>query len=342
MKKLISVLAVVLVLVFSCVLTSFADDYNCDIVPDSPYIWGLQVVDNNTGNVVQSSGRRSVVRASSSSTTSSDSVYFFKDIVSFQGTGVTPNPDTLPNVIERITVNGYRGYKFKQKSDEFYQQYNSFRTNPMTLSKLRATNKYHVTFTMKQSDNWGAYHLYLYDPVEPSRVISLAKKDFSTSIGVNSSFDFYITIPETWTGTPTLRFEATQLKRFDIYYQIFINNLTFTDVTNENLDKALDKFGDRLEQSIDPTVPYEEFDNGSFKDSANELKEAENALPTVDFNAIDELANSVDVSSYAQAFASINQLFIRVVDTIGITPLIFFACFFGFCIFLIGRKLSGG
>lgn len=342
MKKLISVFAVVLVLVFSCVLTSFADDYNCDIVPYSPYIWGLQVVDNNTGNVVQSSGRRAVVRASSASSTSSDSVYFFKDIVSFQGTGVTPNPDTLPNVIERITVNGYRGYKFKQKSDEFYQKYNSFRTNPMTLSKLRATNKYHVTFTMKQSNNWGAYHLFLYDSVEPSRVISLAKKDYSSSIGVNASFDFYVTIPETWTGVPSLRFEATQLKNSELYYQIFINNLTFTDVTNENLDKALDKFGDRLEQSIDPTVPYEKFDNGSFKDSANELKEAENALPTVDFNAIDDLANSVDVSSYAQAFSGINQLFIRVVDTIGITPLIFFACFFGFCIFLIGRKLSGG
>lgn len=342
MKKLISVLAIVLVLVFSCVLTSFADDYNCDIVPDSPYVWGLQVVDNISGNVVQSSGRRSVVRASSASSTSSDSVYFFKDIVSFQGTGVTPNPDVLPNVIERITFNGYRGYQFKQKSDDFYKKYNSFCTNPMTLSKLRATNKYHVTFTMKQSNNWGAFHLYLYDPVDPSRVISLAKKDYSTSIAVNASFDFYITIPDTWTGAPTIRFEATQLKNTDVYYQIFINNLTFTDVTNENLDKALDKFGDRLEQSIDPTVPYEKFDDGSFKDSANELKEAENSLPTVDFGAIDDLSNSIDISSYSQAFSSINQLFIRVVDTIGITPLIFFACFFGFCIFLIGRKLSGG
>lgn len=341
MKKLILFLSLVSVLVFSCVLTSFADDYNCDIVPDSPYIWGLQVTDNVSGSVVQSVGRKAVMKASASAS-SSDSVYYFKDIVSFQGTGVTPNPDIEPKVIQMVTVNGFRGYKFKGKSDEFYQHYNSFRTNPMTLAKLRATNKYHVTFTMNQSNNWGAYNLYLYDPVEPSRVISLAKKDFSTSIGVNSSFDFYITIPETWTGTPTLRFEATQLKNSDVYYQIFINNLTFTDVTNENLDKALDKFGDRLEQSIDPTVPYEKFDDGSFKDSANELKEAENALPTVDFNAIDELANSIDVSSYSQAFASINQLFIRVVDTIGITPLIFFACFFGFCIFLIGRKLSGG
>ena len=343
MKKLISVLLVVVVLVFSFALTSFADDsYSCDIVPDSPYIWGLQVTDNDSGSVVQSVGRKAVMKASASASSSSDSVYHFKDIVSFKGTGVTPNPDTSPNVIKMITVGGYRGYKFQQKSDDFYSKYNSFRTNPQTLSNLRATNKYHVTFTMQQSKNQGAYRLYLYDPVDPSRVIYLAKKDFSQSIYVNSSFDFYITIPETWTGTPTIRFEATDLKNSEVYYQIFINDLTFTDVTNENLDKALDKFGNRVDDIVNPSVPYENFDDGSFKDSANELKEAENALPTVDFNAIDELASSVDVSSYAQAFSGINQLFIRVVDTIGITPLIFFACFFGFCIFLIGRKLSGG
>ena len=182
MKKLIAVLSLALVLVFSCVLTSFADDYNCDIVPDSPYIWGLQVVDNNTGNVVQSNGRRSVARASSASPASSDSVYYFKDIVAFQGTGVTPNPNTTPDFIKMITINGYRGYQFQQKSDDFYANHGFFRTNPMSLSQLRATNKYHVTFTMQQSNNWGAYHLFLYDSVEPSRVISLAKKDYSQSM----------------------------------------------------------------------------------------------------------------------------------------------------------------
>lgn len=343
MKKLIAVLSVALVLVFSCVLTSFADDeYNCEFVPDSPYIWGLQVVDNNTGNVVQSNGRRSVARSASASSAPADSVYYFKDIVSFQGTGVTPNPNIDPDVIKMVTVNGCRGYRFLKKSDDFYTNYSSFRTNPMTLSKLRATNKYHVTYTMQQSNNWGAYHLYIYDSVEPSRVISLAKKDYSTSIGVNASFDFYVTIPESWTGVPTLRFEVTRLANSEVYYQIFINNLTFTDVTNENLDKALDKFGDKIDQSINPSVPYEQWDNGSLKDSAGKLKDAENNLPTVNFDAIEELKNSIDISSYSQAFASINQLFIRLVDTVGITPLIFFACFFGFCIFLIGRKLSGG
>ena len=142
-----------------------------------------------------------------------------------------------------------------------------------------------------------------------------------------------------------LRTELVPVVNGGVYgtsFEFYINNFTVTDITTEDLDKSLDKLGDRLENSINPSVPYNEFDDGSFKDSANELKEAENALPTVDFNAIDELANSVDVSSYAQAFSGINQLFIRVVDSIGVTPLIFFACFFGFCIFLIGRKLSGG
>lgn len=125
-------------------------------------------------------------------------------------------------------------------------------------------------------------------------------------------------------------------------FTVYISDFKVNDMTTADLDSAIDKGADKINSAIDPSVPYENFNDGSFKDSADELKEAENALPTVDFGAIDELANSVDVSSYAQAFSGINQLFIRVVDTIGITPLIFFACFFGFCIFLIGRKLSGG
>lgn len=316
--------------VFSCV-SAFADSYSCDIVPDSPYIWGLQVVDNNTGNVVQSYGRRAVARASSASSTSSDSIYYFKDIVSFQGTGVTPNPESLPNVIEKITVNGYRGYKFKQKSDEFYQQYNSFRTNPMTLSKLRATNKYHVTFSMQQSNNWGAYHLYLYDPVDPSRVISLAKKDYSTSIGVNASFDFYITIPETWTGAPTIRFEATQLKNSNVYYQIFINNLTFTDVTNENLDKAIDKGVEKIENAGSDEPPLD-----------TDISAFQSAIDTMNgwIDQLNEFADSIDsAGETASAYiAKGTELFN---GFMGIAPASVIALIAFGVVFLVIRKIVG-
>lgn len=330
MKKIIFVFAFVLVLVFSCV-PAFADSYNCDIVPDSPYVWGLQVVDNNTGNVVQSYGRRAVARASSASSTSSDSIYYFKDIVSFQGTGVTPNPNTHPNVIEMITVNGYRGYKFKQKTDEFYQQYNSFRINPMTLSKLRATNKYHVTFTMQQSNNWGAYHLYLYDPVDPSRVISLAKKDYSTSIGVNASFDFYITIPESWTGAPTIRFEATQLKNSNFYYQIFINNLTFTDVTNENLDKAIDKGVEKIENAGSDSPPLD-----------TDISAFQSAIDTMNgwLDQLDEFANSIDTAGQtaSEYISKGTELFN---GFMGIAPASVIALVAFGVVFLVIRKIVG-
>lgn len=314
-------------LVFSCV-PAFADSYSCDIVPDSPYIWGLQVFDNNTGNVVQSRGRRAVARASSASSTSSDSVYYFKDIVSFQGTGVTPNPNTQPNVIEMITVNGYRGYKFKDKS---YNQYTSFFTQPKTLSNLRATNKYHVTFTMQQSNNWGAYHLYLYDPVDSSRVISLAKKDYSTSIGVNASFDFYITIPETWTGAPTIRFEVTQLANTGVYYQIFINNLTFTDVTNENLDKAIDKGVEKIENAGSDSPPLD-----------TDISAFQSAIDTMNgwLDQLDEFANSID-SAGQTASAYISKGTELFNGFMGIAPASVIALVAFGVVFLVIRKIVG-
>lgn len=330
MKKIIFVFAVVLMLVFSCV-PAFADSYNCDIVPDSPYIWGLQVVDNNTGDIVQSRGRRAVARASSASSADSESVYYFKDIVSFQGTGVTPNPSTQPNVIEMITVNGYRGYKFKQNTDEFYEQYNSFRTNPYTLTKLRATNKYHVTFTMKQSNNWGAYHLYLYDPVEPSRVISLAKKDYSQSIWVDASFDFYVTIPETWTGTPTLKFEATQLKNSGVYYQIFINDLTFTDVTNENLDKAIDKGVEKIENAGSDEPPLD-----------TDISAFQSAIDTMNgwLDQLNEFADSID-SAGDTAHEYISKGTELFNGFMGIAPASVIALVAFGVVFLVIRKIVG-
>ena len=317
-------------LVFSCV-PAFADSYNCDIVPDSPYIWGLQVIDNNTGDVVQSRGRRSVARASSASSADSEAVYYFKDIVDFRGTGVNPNPSTLPDVIQIVTVNGYDGYKFQQKSDEFYQKYNSFKTNGKALPNLRATNKYHVTFTMKQSNNWGAYHLYLYDPVEPSRVISLAKKDYSQSIWVNSSFDFYVTIPETWTGTPTLRFEATQLKNSAVYYEIFINDLTFTDVTNENLDKAIDKGVEKIENAGSDSPPLD-----------TDISAFQSVIDTMNgwLDQLDEFANSID-SAGQTAHEYISKGTELFNGFMGIAPASVIALVAFGVVFLVIRKIVG-
>lgn len=278
MKKFISVLSVVLVLAFSCVLTSFADGTS------------ILTLDNLSDSRLSVSGNSSVSN----------------------GRVTVPAGGSYTAFIRVKPVSATRKYKFS-----FYHQCTSPVGNSFSLS--------------------GSFRIYYKDSSSGEEL-----NIFELSKITNSNLQRYntLTMPDNFGdgGRLYFVFKNNSSSPFTIY----ISDFTVNDMTTADLDSAIDKGADKINSAIDPSVPYNSFDNGSFKDSANELKNAENALPTVNFGAIDELANSIDVSSYSQAFASINQLFIRVVDTIGITPLIFFACFFGFCIFLIGRKLSGG
>lgn len=278
MKKLISVLSVVLVLVFSCVLTSYADGTS------------ILTLDNLSDSRLVVSGNSTVSN----------------------GKVTVPAGGSYSAFIRVKPVSATRKYKFS-----FYHQCTSPVGSSFSLS--------------------GSFRIYYKDSSsgEELNIIELTKITNSNLQKSNT-----LTMPANFGDSGRIYFviKNTSSSAFTVY----ISGFTVNDMTTADLDSAIDKGVDKINGAIDPSVPYSEFDNGSFKDSADELKEAENALPTVDFNSIDELASSVDVSSYAQAFSGINQLFIRVVDSIGVTPLIFFACFFGFCIFLIGRKLSGG
>lgn len=278
MKKLISFLFVLLVLVFSCVLTSFAEDTTILTLSDL-------------------SDSRLVVSGNS----------------------------TISNGIVTVPAGGY---------------YSAF----IRVKPISATRKYKFTFyygcTSVVGSAFslsGSLRIYYRDSSSGSELNILQLSKF-TNDGIQKSNTF--TMPNDFGDAGRLYFYFKNTSSSPLSIRIL--NFTVNDMTTADLDSAIDKGVDKINSAINPSVPYENFNDGSFKDSANKLKEAENALPTVDFNAIDELVSSFDISSFSRAFASINQLFIRVVDTIGVTHLIFFACFFGFCIFLIGRKLSGG
>lgn len=278
MKKLIAVLSVALVLVFSCVLTSFADDSI------------ILTLDNLSDSRLIISGNSSVSN----------------------GVVTVPAGGSYSSYLRVKPISATRKYKFS-----FYYGCSSPVGGSFSLS--------------------GSLNIYYKDSSSGSEL-----NIFQLSKFTNADIQKYntLTMPDDFGDAGRLYFVFKNTSSSPI--SIRINNFIVNDMTTADLDSAIDKGAEKINSAIDPSVPYENFNDGSFKDSADQLKEAENALPTVDFNAIDDLASSVDVSSYSQAFAAINQLFIRVVDTIGITPLIFFACFFGFCIFLIGRKLSGG
>lgn len=349
MKKLISVLSVVLVFAFSCVLTSFADDgvvsgYAVDDVPYNEAFEGVLTSSDSGSQLYSSSENRTYNTSSvlSAPPTTVEPLYTSKSITNM----IPPNiwrGDNSPSITFPV-LNGYTGVKYVWASNA---SPNNFRHNDEAryFTIFKSERKYRVTFTLSiKTHVKGTFDFYLASPSDRSApVIPLCSISAPPSGGAllsssSRSYSLEFTVPNAID-------ELTPVVKGGVYgtsIEFYINDFTVIDITTEDLDNSLNKLGDRLENSINPSVPYNEFDDGSFKDSADELKEAENALPTVDFNAVDELASSVDVSSYAQAFSGINQLFIRVVDTIGITPLIFFACFFGFCIFLIGRKLSGG
>lgn len=278
MKKLIAVLSVVLVLVFSCVLTSFAEGTS------------ILTLDNLSDSRLSVSGNSSVVN----------------------GRVTVPSGGSFSAFIRVKPVSATRKYKFS-----FY---------------------YGCTSPVGSSFSLSGNLRIFYKDSSSNQELTI----FELSKFTNADIQKYntLTMPDNFGDAGRLYFSFKNTSSSSLV--VYISDFTVNDMTTADLDSAIDKGADKINSAIDPSVPYENFNDGSFKDSADELKEAENALPTVDFNAIDELSNSVDVSSYAQAFSGINQLFIRVVDTVGITPLIFFACFFGFCIFLIGRKLSGG
>ena len=352
MQKFISVLSVVLVFAFSCALTSFADDgvvsgYAVDNVPYNESFDGVLTSSDSGSQLYSSSENRTYNSSSvlSAPSTSSSAVYSYKSVTGFIPTNIWRGSNSP--AVTFPTYNGYHGVKYVWASNDKSQTF--YHLNSMApFSKLQGGRKYRVTFSVSFSRSSGSFSFYLANQSTPDTVLlsllNVSQTINMSNFGKSVSIDF--TLPEgSINVVPVIKgylyqsgnssYSATELT-------FYLNDFTIIDITTEDLDKSLDKLGDRLDNSINPSVPYNSFDNGSFKDSANELKDAENALPTVDFGAVDELANSIDVSSYAQAFSGINQLFIRVVDTIGITPLIFFACFFGFCIFLIGRKLSGG
>lgn len=351
MKKLISVFSVALVLVFSCVLTSFADDsvvsgYAVDDVPYSDSFDGV-LTSSSSGSQIYSSSENKTYKTSSAVSapaTNSSAVYTSKSVTDFLPISCFGSANKYTR--STVTSSGYTGVSFGWDTvSKTNNMYTATRFAKSFYGILKPGRKYRITFTVDiQNAAFGQFDFNLVDSSNNDTVVVrlFSRKGVNgTNIWLtgkqNVSID--IVMPDD-IGTPVGYISANITDKNSFIF--YINDFTITDITTEDLDKSLDKLGDKIDNSINPSVPYEKWDNGNLNSEKDKLNNAMGELPTVDFNAIKELKDSIDISSYSQAFASINQLFIRVVDTVGITPLIFFACFFGLCIFLIGRKLSGG
>ena len=347
MKKIIAVLSVALVLVFSCVLTSFADSViNGFAVDDVPYSDSFNGVltSSSTGSQIYSSTENktySVSSVASAPSTSSSPLYTAKSVTDMIPKNIWRGND---NPTKSFPVqNGYTGVKYVWTSNANPNNFYHTNESPL-LSFFKSERKYRISFKLTLPKVTGTFDFYLASrsdiqtPVVPLVSASAPAGSGSALSSASRTYSFDFVAPN---GVSAL-VPVVKGTVYNTVFEFYLNDFTVVDITTEDLDQSLDKLGDKIDSSINPSVPYDQWDNGDLDSEKDKLNNAMGELPTVDFNAIKELKDSIDISSYSQAFASINQLFIRVVDTVGITPLIFFACFFGLCIFLIGRKLSGG
>lgn len=344
MKKLIAVLSVALVLVFSCVLTSFADEsvvngYAVDNVPYNEAFDGVLTASDNGSQLYSASDNKtyntpSVLAAPS---TSSSALYTAKSVTDMIPWNIWRGNDSP--TVTFPSAYGYVGVKYvwaeNANPNSFYHQ-----NEAHGLSCFKSGRKYRISFYLDiQARVTGTFNFYLASYADTSTpIIALVSAGGWVSNG-NGVYSIDYIVPNDIPTSLTFVVKGTV---YGTEFEFYIDDFTVTDITTEDLDNSLGKLGDRIDNIINPSTPYEKWDNGDLKDSKDKLNSAMGELPTVDINAVKSLKDSIDISSYSNAFAAINQLFIRVVDSIGVTPLIFFALFFGICIFLIGRKLSGG
>lgn len=351
-QKLLSILCVI-VLFASLAVPAFAEDaieveegYNIDCVPYSPYISSLIVTDNEEEEAVYYSSSKartysatastfSVASTSTTSDTSTDYLYSFSDYLSlFSSKGQWSPYYNSPVFYETVTdTNGKRGLKLLLGGDSTATYHQAYRS----LSNLKTGNKYSFTFTfIQQALVAGTMYIRFYDSTDESKYVDVynyvAPYGSGKFLKVNKTISGNIVIPDDWSGSVNIRFRIEDMQGKDgAQPTIYINDFVIRDITNENLDKSLDKFGDRLENagSDEPALD-------------TDISAFQSAIDTMNgwLDQLDEFADSIDASGqtaneYISKGTEIFNGFISVAPS-AVIALVAFGV-----VFIVVRKIVG-
>ena len=301
-QKFFSVLCVI-VLLFSFSVSAFADEgidvkdgYNIDCVPYSPYISSLVVTDNiEEASAYYSASKARTYSATAStfsvssisSDTSTDYLYSFSDYISLFSVRQQWNPYyNSPVFYEFITDSaGKRGLKLLLGGDSPSTHHHAF----INLPLLKAGNKYSFSFTfVQQALTRGSMYIRFYDTANADNHIDVY--NYSTTaqgqyLKVNKTITGNLIVPDNWTGAVAVRFDISNMS--GAQPTIYINDFTMTDITNENLDNSLDKFGDRLENAGSDEPPLD-----------TDISAFQSAIDTMNgwLDQLDKFADTIDAA----------------------------------------------
>lgn len=341
MKNLISVFAVVLVLVFSCV-PAFAesqviDGYAVNDVPYNPAFEGV-ITSSDSGSQLYSStndktyNTPSVVSAPA---TSSSAVYYYNSVTGFIPTNIWRGSNT-PAVTFPTNSNGYTAVKYDWASNDKTQSFYHF--NTMTpFSKLQGGRKYRVTFSVSFSRSSGSFSFYLANQSTPDTVLislfNLSQTINMSNFGKSVSIDF--TLPEgSMNVVPVVKgtlyqsgnasYSATEL----IFY---VNDFTIIDITTEDLDNSIDKGVQKIEDAGSDEPPLD-----------TDISAFQSAIDTMNgwLDQLNEFADSIESAGYtAKDYISKGTELFN--GFMGVAPASVLALISFGIVFLVIRKIVG-
>lgn len=339
MKKLISIFAVVLVLVFSCV-PAFAESQVIDgyAVNDVPYNAAFEGVltASDSGSQLYSSTNDKTYNTSSvlsAPATNSSAVYTAKSITDFLPISCfgSSNKYTRSTVVSA----GYTGVNFAWETvSKTNNMYTATRFAKSFYGILKPSRKYRITFTVDiQNAYFGQFDFNLVDSSNNDAVVvRLFSRKGVTGTNVwlagkqNVSID--VVMPDD-IGTPVGFISANITDKNSFVF--YINDFTITDITTEDLDNSINKGVQKIENAGSDEPPLD-----------TDISAFQSAIDTMNgwLDQLNEFADSIDsAGETAHEYISKGTEFFN--GFMGVAPASVIALVAFGVVFLVIRKIVG-
>lgn len=255
MKKLISIFAVVLVLVFSCV-PAFAesqviDGYAVDNVPYNESFEGVLTASDSGSQLYSSTANKTYNTSSvlSAPSTSSSAVYTAKSIIDFLPLGCFGSSNNYTRSV--VSSNGYSGINFVwQQASTTNDVYTNTNFAKSFYGILKPARKYRFTFTVDiQNAKVGYFNFNLVDTASNGNIIvrlfsRQVPEGTGDALSVKQAVSIDVVMPDDiGTLVASVSAKVSRPESFSFY----INDLTIIDITTEDLDNSIDKGVQKIE-----------------------------------------------------------------------------------------------
>lgn len=266
MKKLISIFAVVLVLVFSCV-SAFAENqivegYAINDVPYNSSFNGVLTSSDSGSQFYSSSENRTYNTSSvvSAPVTSSNSLFSATSIIDMIPTNIwRSNNDT--GKLTFPVQDGHTGVSYVWKSElKPNTVYHYSDVSEKAHFRLKANRKYRFTFTVYcPTRSKGNFNFYLADSSSADTpIVELFNNNAPVSGGGNLWVSSRkITIEYVASNNIPILIPVVRAKIYGLEFVFYINNFTVTDITTEDLDNSIDQGVKKIENAGSDSPPLD-------------------------------------------------------------------------------------